>query len=162
MRMKFLVLLLAGMILFAGCSEPVESAAEKAPDFSLQDVSGRTVRLSSYEGKVVILNFFATWCPPCRTEALDFILLTDEYRGKDVAIIGVCIDAADRQAVRDFVNGFYINYPVLFDNGLVSNEYGPVTSIPTTFIIDKKGNIVAKIVGARKKAYFEKVINSLL
>ena len=75
---NILFLLLAGMILLVGCSN-VESADKKAPDFSLEDINNRTVRLSDYENKVIVLNFFATWCPPCRSEVPDFVELVDEY-----------------------------------------------------------------------------------
>ncbi len=158
---KILFLLLAGAILFTGCSN-IESANGKAPNFSLQDLNNRTVRLSDYEDKVIILNFFATWCPPCRTEIPDFIELVDEYSDKNLVIIGISLDRSGVGALREFANGLGINYPTLLDDGLVSNAYGPIRSIPTTFIIDKKGNIIQKIVGARSKDYFENIIKPLL
>ena len=154
-------LLLAGVILFAGCSGTVESADKKAPDFSLEDINNRTVRLSDYENKVIILDFFATWCPPCRTEIPDFVELMDEYGDKDFVIIGVCLEN-DMKVVKDFATKYSINYPLLIDDGLVSESYGPIRSIPTTFIIDKKGDIVEKIIGARKKEFFEDTIKPLL
>jgi cytochrome c biogenesis protein CcmG/thiol:disulfide interchange protein DsbE len=163
MPMKnILFLLLAGAILLTGCESTVESADEKAPDFSLQDINNKTVRLSDYEDDVIILNFFATWCPPCRSEIPDFIELVDEYGKKDFVIIGVSVDRGDAQTVREFAQGFNINYPVLLDDGQVSKTYGPISSIPTTFIIDKKGNIVEKIIGARSKTQFENMIKPLL
>ena len=163
MPMKnILFLLLAGTILLIGCSGAVESAGEKAPDFSLQDINNRTVRLSDYENSVIILNFFATWCPPCRTEIPDFIELMDEYGDEDFVIIGICLDRGDIETVRNFASQYNIDYPILLDDGLVSEAYGPISSIPSTFIIDKKGNIVEKIIGARNKDYFENIIKPLL
>ena len=158
---KILFLFLAGVILSTGCSS-VESADKKAPNFSLQDINNRTVRLSDYEDHVIILDFFGTWCPPCRTEIPDFVELVDEYGDKHLVIIGISVQREDVATLREFVNAFGINYPVLLDDGLVSNTYGPIRSIPTTFIIDKKGNIVEKIIGARSKNYFENAIKPLL
>ena len=154
-------LLLAGMILLFGCSN-VESADKKATDFSLENINNRTVRLSDYENKVIILNFFATWCPPCRSEIPDFVELMDEYGDKDFVIIGVSVDKTGMSEVKKFAGEYNINYPVLLDDGLASNAYGPIRSIPTTFIIDKNGNIVDKIIGAREKDYFEDAIKPLL
>lgn len=157
-----LLLFLAGMILFVGCSDVVESAAKKAPDFSLQDINNRTVRLSDYENKIVILNFFGTWCSPCRTEIPDFIELMNEYGNKGFVIIGISLDKSGVDTVKDFANQYNINYPILLDDGFTSGAYGPIHGIPSTFIIDKKGNIVEKIIGARSKEYFEDVIKPLL
>lgn len=157
---NILFLLLAGMILFVGCSVAVENAGKKAADFSLEDVNNKTVRLSDYENKVIILNFFATWCPPCRSEIPDFVELMNEYGDKDFVIIGISLEN-DMKVVKDFADKYKINYPVLIDDGLVSESYGQIGSIPTTFIIDKNGDIVEKIIGARKKDYFEDAIKPL-
>ena len=158
---KILFLLLAGTILLAGCSN-VESANGKTPNFSLQNLDNRIVRLSDYEDKVIILNFFATWCPPCRAEIPDFIQLVNEYSDKNLVIIGVSLDRSGVEVLREFADGLGINYPILLDDGLVSDAYGPIRSMPTTFIIDKKGNIIQKIIGARSKDYFENIIKPLL
>lgn len=155
-----LFLLLAGVVLFVGCSGTVESADKKAPDFSLEDINNRTVRLSDYENKVIILNFFATWCPPCRSEIPDFVELVNEYGDKDFVIMGVCLEN-DMKVIKDFAAKYSINYPLLVDDGLVSKIYGPIVSIPTTFLINKKGDIVEKIIGARKKEFFEDRIKPL-
>ncbi|MCK4829964.1 TlpA family protein disulfide reductase, partial [bacterium] len=91
---KILFLFLAGVILSTGCSS-VESADKKAPNFSLQDINNRTVRLSDYEDHVIILDFFGTWCPPCRTEIPDFVELVDEYGDKHLVIIGISVQRED-------------------------------------------------------------------
>ena len=166
---NILFLFLAGAILLVGCSDTVESAgrmeeraSEKAQGFTLQDINGRTVRLSDYKNDVIILNFFATWCPPCRSEIPDFVELIDEYGADDFIIIGISLDKGDVDDVRSFAAQYNINYPVLLDDDLVSKAYGPIRSIPTTFIIDREGNIAQKIMGARSKDYFEDVIKPLL
>lgn len=161
-KRNIIFLLLALSILLVGCTKTVESEDKKAPNFSLQDINGKTVRFSDYENKVVILNFFATWCPPCRSEIPDFIELMKEYGDKGFVIIGIAINRGSIDELRDFASEFSINYPVLIDDGLVSEEYGHVSSIPTTFVIDKERNIVQKIIGAGSKAEFEKIIRPLL
>lgn len=159
---NIIYILLVAIALLTGCSAVVESADKKAPGFSLQDINDRTVRLSDYENHVVILNFFATWCPACISEIPDFIELMNKYGDKGFVIIGISVDRTRADEIRDFAVTNNINYPVLIDNGLVSDEYGPVRGIPATFIIDKKGNIVQQIVGAKNKDYFEEIIKPLL
>ena len=162
LKKNIILLFLIGIFLFVGCSATVESAEEKASNFSLQDINNRTVRLSDYENKVIILNFFTMWCPPCRIEIPDFVELVNDYGDKNLVIIGISLDGGDVKTLRDFTKKFNINYPILIGDRLVSNTYGPVHSIPTTFIIDKKGNIVQKIIGSRSKLQFEKIIKPLL
>jgi cytochrome c biogenesis protein CcmG/thiol:disulfide interchange protein DsbE len=150
--------------MLTGCSNIVESAVQKikAHDFALQDIENETVKLSDYKNKVVVLNFFATWCPPCRNEIPDFIELVNEYSGKDFVIIGIALDKGGLETVRNFADSYNVNYPMLLDDGIVSDTYGPIVSIPTTFIIDKERNIVEKIIGARNKDYFKDIVKPLL
>lgn len=116
-----------------------------APDFSLPSIEGGTVRLSELRGKVVLLNFWATWCPPCKKEIPDFIELQARYRAQDLRIVGIAID--DPDAVRAFAKESDINYTVLIGDDEVSRQYGGIESIPTTFVIDKEGTIRARYVG---------------
>ncbi|MBU4376117.1 MAG: TlpA family protein disulfide reductase [Candidatus Omnitrophica bacterium] len=161
-KKSFIFPILISMILFAGCSVAEESASKKAPNFSLPDIKGKTVRLSDYNNKVVLLNFFATWCPPCREEIPDFIDMVNTKDSEKFIIIGISMEQGDDATVKRFAAERRINYPVLIDDGLVSKAYGPIYSIPTTFIIDKKGNITQKIIGSRTKKEFEKIIEPLL
>jgi len=156
----FIVLIACAMVF--GCKASEGSLNPPAQDFSLQDLNNRTVRLSDYSGKVIILNFFATWCPPCKAEIPYFIELLDEYGDKGLAVIGVSLDEGGQSKVRDFVKDMGINYPVLMNDGLVDKQFGPIRSIPATFIIDKKGNIISQIVGSRPKAVFETAVKPLL
>lgn len=158
---KILILVLAGVILFSA-SSCARALGKKAPNFSLEDTNHATVRLSDYENDVIILNFFATWCPPCRTEIPDFVELVDDYGDRDLTIIGISVDRGGVEVLNEFIAEYNINYPVLLDDGIVSDEYGPIRSIPATFIIDRKGNIVEKIIGSRTKDYFERLIKPLL
>lgn len=140
----------------------VFSAAEvtEAPDFSLKDMNGKQVTLSEFKGKALILNFFATWCPPCRAEIPDFIKLQDAYAAKGFSVIGVSLVGASES--KEFALKAGVNYPILIDDNKVSNLYGPIRSIPTTFIIDKDMKIVKKYMGSRSKEVFEKDIQELI
>ena len=144
-----------------GCSwSGAQQEGEKAPDFTLPDINGTSVTLSQYQGKVVILDFFADWCPPCRQEVPDFIALESAYGAKGFAMIGVAV--VSKEDAKKFAEEAKINYPVLVDDGKVSETYGPVRSIPTTFVIDKTGKIVKKYIGLKPKETFEADIQALL
>lgn len=133
-----------------------------APDFELPDVNGKKVRLSDFKGKVIILDFWATWCPPCRAEIPGFIELYNKYKDKGVVIIGISLDEGGVKDVLPFMKEFGINYHILIGNYKVTQDYGGIRGIPTTFVIDKKGNIRAKYVGYRPKEVFERDIIMLL
>ncbi len=154
------VLFLAAFFVMGSSGCVAQEAGEKAPDFTLSDINGKNVSLSQYPGKVVILDFFATWCPPCREEIPDFIELERLYGDKGFAMIGVAL--ADLEDAKSFAGKFGINYPVLIDDGKTSGAYGPIRAIPTTFVIDKSGKIVKKYIGARSKEVFESDITELL
>lgn len=116
----------------------------KAADFMLKDVNGNMVSLASYKGKVVLLNFWATYCPPCREEIPDMNALSRKMKGKPFAILAVSTDRAAGE-VKDFLKNTPVHFSVLLDNNSqVSRNLYKVFMIPTTFLIDKKGNI-AKI-----------------
>ena len=149
------------LFMLSACSQ--SSALEigkKAPDFSLSDINGKMVSLSDFSGKVIILDFFAGWCAPCRQEIPDFIELEKSYGDKGFAMIGVALVSASE--AKKFAADMGINYPVLVDNGTASEIYGPIRSIPTTFIIDKSGKIVKMYIGYRPKNVFEADIKSEL
>lgn len=124
------------------------AAPKQAPDFSLPRTGdGKAVKLSDYSGKVRIVNFWATWCPPCREEIPHFISMYKDLKGKGVEIIGISLDQKGDSVVAPFVKENKMNYPVVIgDQGVVS-AYGGIRGIPTTFIVDRKGNIVKKFVG---------------
>ena len=157
---KVFIFALAIFMLGASSQGSAIEIGASAPDFSLADTNGNTVSLSAFNGKVVILDFFASWCPPCRQEIPDFIELEKAYGDKGFAMIGVALVSAGE--AKEFAGKMGINYPVLVDDGKVSEIYGPIRSIPTTFIIDKNGKIVKMYIGAREKAVFEADITELL
>jgi cytochrome c biogenesis protein CcmG/thiol:disulfide interchange protein DsbE len=136
--------------------------AEPAPDWKLQDLDGKTVKLSDYKGKVVILDFWATWCPPCRAEIPHFIELQKQYGAQGLVIIGMSLDEGGAKVVSDFAKAKEINYPVVIGTQDIATAYGGIEAIPTTFIIDAKGNIVNKYIGLTDKDVFEGEIKKLL
>jgi thiol-disulfide isomerase/thioredoxin len=133
-----------------------------APNFTLPRIGGGTFSLSSFKGKVIIVDFWATWCPPCRMEIPHFIDLYNEYRDKGLEIVGVTLDEGGESVVSEFRDQYKINYTLVLGDEKVAQNYGGIRGIPTTFIIDKKGNIVNKHIGYTDKQVFEDEIKSLL
>jgi peroxiredoxin len=133
-----------------------------APDFTLKNLEGEVVRLSDYKGKVVFLNFWATWCPPCRVEIPYFIELVEQYGDDGFEVIGVGLDPRDFSKIPAFADQQGINYTILYDTQGVSNIYGGIQSIPTTFVINRDGKVVEYIVGSRPKNVFESYVKKWL
>lgn len=133
-----------------------------APDFTLPDLKGRPVQLAKLRGKVVAINFWATWCGPCRVEMPSLAKVYDKYREKGLEIVGISLDQGGAQVVQDFVHKHGIKFPVVLDTAHVAQRYGGVTGIPTTFIIDRQGRIANKQIGLVDEAWLEKAITALL
>lgn len=155
-----------GAIMLARQSEPSSPPAETSPDaaprWELRDLDGKVVSSDQFKGKVVILDCWATWCPPCRAEIPGFIELQKTYGEKGLVVIGVSFDRDEPAAVKKFVERFEMNYPVLRGTGQFANAFGGVSALPTTFIIDRQGRIVARHVGFAEKDEFEAAIKPLL
>ncbi|MBT3269203.1 TlpA family protein disulfide reductase [Candidatus Poribacteria bacterium] len=129
-------------------------ARQTAPDFELVDLAGAPLRLRDHRGKVVLLNFWATWCPPCVREIPDLMTLREELGADRVEVLGISLDTLGVDVVRKFAQERGIAYPTAVDTQGVSAKYGGVSSIPTTFVIDADGGLVEKIVGMRSKKQF--------
>lgn len=124
------------------------AAAKEAPDFALpRSGDGKIVKLSDSKGKVRIVNFWATWCPPCRAEIPHFVSMYKDLKGKGVEIIGISLDQKGDSVVAPFVKSNQMNYPVVIGDEKVVSAYGGIRGIPTTFIVDRQGRIVKKFVG---------------
>ena len=162
--MKRLAFLIIGLIFVFALAYNVtaQNIGSTAPQFTLKDINGKNVSLNDYKGKVIILDFWATWCPPRREEIPDFIALQNEYGKKGLQIIGISVDRDGIKSVKPFYENMKMNYPVLLTDGNVESNYGDIRAIPTTFIVDKKGSIAKKYIGFQPKAVFEKDIKELL
>ncbi|MGA8438412.1 MAG: redoxin domain-containing protein [Candidatus Sulfotelmatobacter sp.] len=132
-----------------------------APDFSLPDLTGQQLDLSSYRGKVVLLDFWATWCDPCREEIPRFVELQSKYGGQGLQIIGVSMDDGP-EPVRAFYQRFKMNYPVVMGGAKTGELYGGVLGLPIAFLIGREGRIYSKHIGATGISVFEKEIVDLL
>jgi len=132
-----------------------------APDFTLSDLAGKPLRLSDYRGKVVLLDFWATWCDPCREETPHFVELQQKYGDRGLQIIGVSMDDSP-DPVRKFYEQFHINYPVVMGTATIGEAYGGVLGLPIAFLIDGEGRIRSRHMGATDAAVFENEIVKLL
>jgi len=132
-----------------------------APDFALPQPDGPDLRLSSYRGKVVLLDFWATWCDPCREEIPHLVELQQRYGDRGLQIIGISMDDSI-EPVSPFYQQFHMNYPVVMGSAKTGELYGGVLGLPITFLIDRDGRIYSKHIGATDAAVFEREIKSLL
>ncbi len=149
-----------------GCGGSAEqglaSGIMSAPDFELESLTGGRVRLSDYLGRVVILNFWATWCRPCVLETPDLVDLYNNYRERGLMVLGVSVDQNPRSVLQPFIQRYQIGYPILLNDQRAAAAYGGITSIPTTFLIDRQGMIRKQYVGYQQKSVVEEAIKELL
>ena len=132
-----------------------------APDFSLPDMTGQQLKLSDYRGKVVLLDFWATWCEPCREEVPHFVELQSKLGDRGLQIIGVSMDDGP-EPVRDFYRQFKINYPVVMGNAKIGELHGGVLGLPIAFVMGRDGRIYSKHIGATEISLLERAIEARL
>lgn len=160
-----LAVLVAGFILLrhdrGPGAPPLASKGSLAPDFTLPQLDGRQLRLSSYRGKIVLLDFWATWCTPCREEIPSFVELENKYGKDGFEIVGVSMDD-EPEPVRTFYQQFHMNYPVVMGNANLGEQYGGVLGLPIAFLLDREGHIRAKHIGATQPETIEKEAVGLL
>ena len=132
-------------------------------DFTLKDMNGAEVKLADLKGKVVLLNFWATWCGPCRLEIPWFVELQETYKDQGLRVVGISVDDPP-EALTPFAKQFKINYPLIVgaDREDVQKAYGPIYGVPMTFLIGRNGRICMKHIGPAGKEQFESEIKSLL
>jgi thiol-disulfide isomerase/thioredoxin len=143
-------------------SSPRLTQSSLAPDFSLESLDGSSVRLSDLRGKAVLLNFWATWCGPCKIEMPWFVDLQKQYGSQGLQIVGVAMDDASKEDIGKFAKDMGVNYPILIGKESVGDQYGGVPALPESFLISRDGKIVDKIIGLRGKAEIEDAVKKAL
>lgn len=145
-------------------SKPSSAAQTNAPapDFTLQSLDGKTVRLSDYRGKAVVLNFWATWCGPCKIEMPWFVDLQKQYGPSGVQFLGVAMDDASTKDIAEFAQSMNVNYPILIGKEAVGDAYGGVQFLPETFYLDRNGKIVDKAFGLKGRGEIEDDIKKIV
>src|SRR5215471_4494236 len=161
-RVGLLLMFFICLKMASAFAQEVSSARTPAPGWKLTDLNSRSVSFSDFRGRVVILDFWATWCVPCRVEIPHFVELQKQYGAKGLAVIGVSLDEQGPDAVKRFVKQFEVNYSIVIGNEKIAEKYGGIVALPTTFVIDRKGRIASQHIGYDDKAVFEKEIQSLL
>ncbi|HYI97292.1 MAG TPA: TlpA disulfide reductase family protein [Bryobacteraceae bacterium] len=139
-----------------------DSARNAAPEFALKDADGKTVTLAEYKGKVVLLNFWATWCGPCKIEIPWFADFEQKYKDRGFAVLGVAMDEEGWEVIKPYLAQSKVNYRVILGNDTVAGLYGGVESLPTTFVLDRNGKIASTHVGLVSKSDYENEIMQLL
>jgi peroxiredoxin len=140
----------------------ISAYGEEAPDFELHTIDGEVIKLSDYLGKIVIIDFWATWCGPCRMAIPELVDLQNEYKD-DLVIIGISLDQPYTQGnLKPFIENYDINYPIVLGTLEVVEAYGNIRGIPTSFIVNQKGEIVNKFTGYVPKSFYTADIYRLL
>src|SRR5579863_5419165 len=156
----------AGMLYFglhmSHRPRPHLTQATVAPDFTLESLDGKSMSLSDLRGKAVLLNFWATWCTPCKIEMPWFVELQKQYGAEGLQIVGVAMDDASKEDIAKFAKDMGVNYPILIGKEAVGDQYGGVPALPETFFIGRDGKIVDKIMGLKGKGEIEEDIKKAL
>jgi peroxiredoxin len=143
-------------------SDTARMQSGTAPDFTLQSLDGKTIRLSDFRGKAVVLNFWATWCAPCKIEMPWFVDLQKQYGPAGVQFLGVAMDDASTKEIAEFAQSMKVNYPILIGKEAVGDAYGGVQFLPETFYLDRSGKIVDKAFGLKGRGEIEDDIKKIL
>jgi DsbE subfamily thiol:disulfide oxidoreductase len=142
--------------------KPSKLLGQPAPAWQLKDLEGKAVSSGDFKGKVVVLNFWATWCPPCRQEIPDFIALQKEYGSRGLTFVGVALDEEGASAVKPFAKDAGINYPLVIGDEKAVTAYESIEVVPTTYVIDRNGIVISRHIGSLSKAEMEQEIKPML
>lgn len=135
---------------------------QPAPDFALASLDGKTLKLSDYHGKAVLLNFWATWCEPCKIEMPWFVQLQQQYGSQGLQVLGVAMDDTDPKEITKFTHKMGVNYPVVVGKESVGDQYGGIPYLPSTFYIDRDGKVVDRVYGLVSRSEIEDDIKKAL
>ena len=160
---RVIILALVAILWIAGCGAgaPTEPAGE-LPEILLKDLSGREVSLSSYRGKVLLVDFWATWCGPCEAAIPHLMKLQERYRDQGVTVLGIALDVGGAKVVTPYVEERKVNYPILLGDESTARAFGGIPGVPTSFIIDRSGRIVHRYVGLVDQDAYADLIQTLL
>jgi len=145
--MKRPLIMLLAVLLVAACSREGQELSGGAPDFVLPAVDGSMVRMSDYNGQVIIVDFWATWCPPCHEMVPILAKLHSEYSSKGLVILGISLDKEGLEVLGPYVHENMIPYKVVMSDEKVNRAFGGIATIPTLYIIDREGKLVRKLIG---------------
>jgi thiol-disulfide isomerase/thioredoxin len=159
--MKRTIIVAAALLIFTTAAHH-QSSAQQAPPLTFKSIQGRVLSLSSYKGKVVLLNFWATWCPPCRAEMPDLVRLQREYGARGLQVIGITYPPQRLGEVRRFVRKLRINYPIAMGTKETKALFDDSETLPVTIVLDREGKIVERIEGILLSEEFEQKIRPLL
>lgn len=171
LRISMLLALAAASIWMVSCTKKEagsgaklkeESARNEAADFELEDANGQKLKLSDLRGKVVLLNFWATWCTPCKVEIPWFVEMEREFKDEGFAVVGVSMDESGWEAVKPFMADMKVNYRMVLGTEEMAQLYGGVEALPTSFIIDRNGKVASVHMGIVSRSVFEEEIRALL
>lgn len=175
MKRTFLVLaaILAGVTLMIVAAQKIKPAegsggvgalrGAPAPDFTLKTIDGKTLKLSDLRGKAVLLNFWATWCAPCKIETPWIVDLQNQYGAQGLQVVGVSMDdEGDTDDVKKFANELHMNYPILRGTEDVGNEYGGLEFLPTTYFVGRDGNVTGRVLGLKGRGDMEDNVKKAL
>jgi peroxiredoxin len=161
------IMIIFGVRMSRRTSDQISSAGanlkgQTAPDFTLQSLEGKTIRLSDFRGQAVLLNFWATWCQPCKIEMPWFVELEKQYGPEGLQVLGVAMDDASPADIGKFAKDLGVNYPVLIGKEAVGDAYGGVQFLPATFYIGRDGKVVDKVFGLKGRGEIEDDIKRAL
>ena len=157
-----LLLALVGVAVGWQLLVPTETPRNTARPFTVRTLDGRTVRLADLRGRPVVLDFWATWCGPCRASMPHLSAMQDRFAGRGLMVLGLSVDDGPTRAVRDFSGQLGIHFPVAMASESVLDDYGPIRSIPTTIFIDRRGHIVRRVVGYVDQETLEGFVREIL
>ncbi len=161
MRLRPFLVTLALLAMLPGGTASAMQVGEAVPDFARADLHGNQVRLSSHRGKLVLLNFWATWCPPCREELPVFSRWQQEFKARGLQVIGVSMDDA-RSEVERFLAQYPATFPIVMGDARFAEQFGGVLGLPLTYLIDAQGRVVARYQGEADLAKMEMKVKELL